>query len=68
MARFVTSSAFRPGLTYRVLRTSDGKVGMYQVIRAGGRLDSEFFPESIWGGMFASEARLFGLFARAPSR
>ena len=55
MARFVTSSAFRPGLTYRVLRTSDGKVGMYQVMRAGGRLDSEFFPESIWGGMFASE-------------
>jgi hypothetical protein len=55
MARFSASSQFRPGLTYRLLRTSDGKVGMYQLIRAGGRLDSEFFPESIWGGMFASE-------------
>jgi hypothetical protein len=55
MARFSASSQFRPGLTYRLLRTSDGKVGMYQLIRAGGRLDSEFFPESIWGGMFTSE-------------
>ena len=34
-------------LTYRILRAGDGKVGMYQVLRAGGRLDSEFFPESI---------------------
>jgi hypothetical protein len=55
MARFSASSQFRPGLTYRLLRTSDGKVGMYQLIRAGGRLVSEFFPESIWGGMLASE-------------
>ena len=30
-----------------MLRIADGKVGMYQVLRAGGRLDSEFFPESI---------------------
>ena len=37
MARFSASSQFRPGLTYRLLRTSDGKVGMYQLIRAGGR-------------------------------
>jgi hypothetical protein len=55
MARFVASPQFDPGRTYRLLRTSDGKVGMYQLIRAGGRLDSEFFPESIWGGEFASE-------------
>ena len=64
MARFSASSQFRPGLTYRLLRTSDGKVGMYQLIRAGGRLDSEFFPESIWGGMFASE-RDYSDFLRA---
>jgi hypothetical protein len=64
MARFSASSQFRPGLTYRLLRTSDGKVGMYQLIRAGGRLDSEFFPESIWGGVFTSE-RDYSDFLRA---
>ena len=47
MTRFTDSPEFRPGDTYRVLRVSDGKVGMYQLLRAGGRLDSEFFPESI---------------------
>jgi hypothetical protein len=47
MLAFTSSSAFRPGATYRVLRIADGKVGMYQVLRAGGWLDSEFFPESI---------------------
>ena len=43
---FVQSPAFEPGATYRILRSADGKVGMYQVLRQGGRLDSEFFPES----------------------
>ena len=47
MLPFTSSDAFTPGATYRVLRIADGKVGMYQVLRAGGRLDSEFFPESI---------------------
>ncbi len=46
VARFVASAQFEPGLTYRILRSGDGKVAMYQVLRAGGRLDSEFFPES----------------------
>jgi hypothetical protein len=36
-----------PGATYRVLQVNDGRAGMYQVLQAGGRLDSEFFPESI---------------------
>ena len=36
-----------PGATYRVLRGGDGKLGMYHVLRAGGRLDSEMFPESM---------------------
>jgi hypothetical protein len=44
---FITSSDFRPGLEYRVLSTTDRRMGMYQVIQHGGRLDSEFFPESI---------------------
>lgn len=53
MARFVQTPEFAPAATYRLLRSGDGKVGMYQLIRAGARLDSEFFPESIWYGNFA---------------
>lgn len=44
---YLESSTFHEGATYRLLRIADGKVGMYQLIRHGGRLDSEFFPESI---------------------
>lgn len=44
---YLESPAFQKGATYRLLRIADGKVGMYQLIRHGGRLDSEFFPESI---------------------
>ena len=49
---YTSSSLFAPGATYRILRIndglkSDGKVGMYQLLQAGARLDSEFFPESI---------------------
>ena len=29
-----------------MLRTTDKRVGLYQLIRAGGRSDAEFFPES----------------------
>jgi hypothetical protein len=47
LADFARSSDFSPGITYRVLRAGDGKVGMYQLLKAGGHLDSEFFPESI---------------------
>jgi hypothetical protein len=47
------SAAFRTGDTYRVLQASDGKVAMYEVLRQGGRLDSEFFPESIHRTNFA---------------
>jgi len=47
LAEFAQSPDFTAGLTYRVLRAGDGKVGMYQLLKAGGRLDSEFFPESI---------------------
>jgi hypothetical protein len=47
MLTFLASPAFEPAATYRVLRVTDFKVSLYQLIRAGGRLDSEFFPESI---------------------
>ena len=44
---WLESPAFEKDATYRILRSRDGKVGMYQIIERGGRLDSEFFPESI---------------------
>lgn len=47
MLTFVRSDAFVRGATYRVLRAGDSKIGMYQLLQHGGRLDSEFFPESI---------------------
>ena len=47
MLAFLHSPEFEPGATYRVLRVTDFKVSLYQLIKAGGRLDSEFFPESI---------------------
>jgi hypothetical protein len=47
MAAFARGTDFSPGATYRVLRVADGKVGQYQLLRAGAKLDSEFFPESI---------------------
>ena len=43
----IESAAFQLGATYRVLEASDGKVAMYELLRHGARLDSEFFPESI---------------------
>lgn len=47
LVAFTRSPEFRPGATYRILRVADGKVGMYQLVQAGARLDSEPFPESI---------------------
>ncbi len=45
---FTDSPAFRIGATYRVLRgTSDAKFSIYQVLVAGGRSDSELFPEGM---------------------
>jgi hypothetical protein len=55
MLAFVATSEFRPGAMYRVLPSGDGRVGMYELIRHGGRLDSEFFPESIWFGNYVDE-------------
>jgi len=47
MMAFVRSPDFVPGATYRVLRAYDAKLGMYELVQHGARLDSEFFPESI---------------------
>jgi hypothetical protein len=54
LERFIRSEDFAPGATYRILRVGDGKAGMYQLVRAGARLDSEPFPESIDRRSFAS--------------
>ena len=47
------ASTFVPGATYRVLTFGDGKYGQYAVVRAGGHLDSEFFPESMFRRSFS---------------
>jgi hypothetical protein len=44
---YLHSPEFVPGAIYRVLRGGDGKLGLYRVVRARGRLDSELFPESM---------------------
>jgi len=54
---FLASDAFRPGSTYRVLRAAwDAKLGLYLMLRAGGHLDSEFFPESMAIRSFGTSA------------
>ena len=52
---FVDSGGVREGDTYRVLTGRDGKYGLYAVVRAGGVLDAEFFPEGLHRGPFGSE-------------
>jgi hypothetical protein len=49
------SDSFVPGATYRVLSFGDGKYWQYSIVRAGGRLDSEFFPESLYRRSFSSD-------------
>jgi hypothetical protein len=52
---FLDSKEFVPGATYRVLRSgADAKLGLYHVLRKGGRLDSELFPESMAMRSFSS--------------
>jgi hypothetical protein len=61
---FVRSPDFEPGLVYRVLTGHDSKWGNYQVVKAGGVLDSELFPESLHRSSFASTDRLATFLAR----
>jgi hypothetical protein len=51
-----SSVSLVPGATYRVLTFGDGKYGQYVVVRSGGRLDSEFFPESLYRRSFRDQA------------
>ena len=53
---FADSDGLVPGSTYRVLTGGDGKYGLYAVVRAGGVLDAEFFPEGLHRGPFRSVA------------
>lgn len=53
---YIQSPDFYPGATYRILRVGDGKVGMYQLLRGGARLDSEPFPESMGRRSFDGQA------------
>lgn len=64
MVRFMATPAFVPGTTYRLLRIADGKIGMYQLIQHGARLDSEFFPESVDRRSWPSPAA-YGAFLRS---
>jgi hypothetical protein len=50
------TSDFVRGATYRVLAFGDAKYGQYSIVRAGGRIDSEFFPESMYRRSFRDEA------------
>ena len=63
MLAFLHSPEFEPGATYRILRVTDFKVSLYQLIKAGGHLDSEFFPESIVRRRWPSAAE-YGDFLR----
>ena len=66
---FLHSKEFVPGATYRVLRSgADAKLGLYHVLRAGGRLDSELFPESMAMRSFSSLSRLRAAALRPPRR
>jgi hypothetical protein len=63
LLQFVNSTKFEPKKTYRIIRAGDGKVGMYQIVRKGGHLDSEFFPESIDRRSFGN-AQIYSKFLR----
>ncbi|MGI8664223.1 MAG: hypothetical protein ACR2LQ_13600 [Acidimicrobiales bacterium] len=45
-----------PGKVYRVLAFGDRKWGPYSIVRRGGTLDSELFPESLHWRSFKDEA------------
>jgi hypothetical protein len=54
LGSFVTTPPLQRGRTYRVLTGADSKYGIYQVVRHGGVLDSELFPESLHRASFGS--------------
>jgi hypothetical protein len=64
IAAFTRSPDFVPGATYRLLQASGNRVGMYDLLRAGARLDSEFFPESMRWEEFSGAGSYAALLAR----
>ena len=52
---FADTVALDPGRIYRVLPGADRKYELYQIVRHGAVLDSEFFPESLRRQGFASD-------------
>jgi hypothetical protein len=53
---FVGSPALQPGRVYRVLSGGDEKYDDYLVVRHGGVLDAELFPEGMHRGSFSGTA------------
>jgi len=64
IAGFTHTPQFVPGATYRLLQASGNRVGMYDLLLAGGRLDSEFFPESMGWVNFPNAAAYATVLAR----
>ena len=57
LLQFIHSPSFVPGATYRIMRTGDGRMGMYELMQHGARIDSEFFPESLAQQSWSSTQR-----------
>ncbi len=53
---YVDSPAFRRGAVQRVLSAGDAKYDLYVVVRHGGTLDSELFPEGMYREGFPDTA------------
>jgi hypothetical protein len=64
LAAFLRTQVLEPGRIYRVLPGADQKYGLYQVVRRGAVLDSEFFPESLRRKGFRTDAEYAAFLAR----
>ena len=61
---FLDAETLEPGRVYRVLPGADRKYELYQVVRHGAVLDSEFFPESLRRQGFRSDEEYARFLAR----
>jgi hypothetical protein len=64
LTTFLEGQALEPGRIYRVLPGADQKYGLYQVVRNGAVLDSEFFPESLRRKGFNTDAEYAAFLAK----
>ena len=66
LLQFVNSPKFEPNKTYRIIRAGDGKIGMYQIVRKGGK------PAVTLAGYVPNVDQTFGGYfgpsKKAPSR